>query len=97
MSVTASSPPTPAALGCAIRRIRRHRRLSIETLALAASVHPTYLSGIERGQRNPTWLVVASLATALDLSVVALAHETVAESHLAERMRAARAELGMSA
>ena len=56
-------PPTPAvhvtptnpALGVAIRLLRHARDLTIEDLAHDADMHPTYLSGIERGRRNPTW------------------------------------------
>jgi transcriptional regulator with XRE-family HTH domain len=47
--------PTNADLGQAIRRLRRDRRLSSETLAFAAGIHPTYVSGIKRGVCNPTW------------------------------------------
>ncbi len=57
--------PTNAALGQAIRRLRKERRLSIEALLFAADMHPTYLSGIERGVRNPTWERITSLARAL--------------------------------
>jgi transcriptional regulator with XRE-family HTH domain len=69
-----------AELGWALRRIRRAQRLSIEELALAAGMHPTYLSGIERGVRNPTWGKLSSLAAALDLpvSVIARDAETIA-------------------
>jgi transcriptional regulator with XRE-family HTH domain len=35
-------------------------------------MHVTYLSSIERGHRNPTLNVIASLAGALDVSLSAL-------------------------
>jgi transcriptional regulator with XRE-family HTH domain len=35
-------------------------------------MHPTYLSGIERGVRNPTWWKLCGLATALDIPVSAI-------------------------
>jgi transcriptional regulator with XRE-family HTH domain len=60
-------------LGRAIRELRRERRMSIEALAFAASVHPTYLSAIERGLRNPSWWVLCSLAGALQIPVADLA------------------------
>jgi hypothetical protein len=47
--------PSNADLGRAIRRIRKSRCISIEALAFAADLHPTYLSGIECGIGNPTW------------------------------------------
>ncbi|HYM44777.1 MAG TPA: helix-turn-helix transcriptional regulator [Solirubrobacteraceae bacterium] len=49
-----SGLPTNADLGQAVRRLRRNRNLTIEALAFAADIHPTYLSGIERGGCNPT-------------------------------------------
>jgi transcriptional regulator with XRE-family HTH domain len=58
-----------AELGKAIRRLRQARRLTIEALALDAGMHPTYLSGIERGIRNPTWDKLASLAEVLQVPV----------------------------
>jgi transcriptional regulator with XRE-family HTH domain len=63
------STPTPIELGWAIRRLRKSRKLTIEDLALMADMHLTYLSGIERGLRNPSWVKLASLAEALDLQV----------------------------
>lgn len=38
--------PENADLGRAIRRLRWERKLTIEKLAFAAEMHPTYLSGI---------------------------------------------------
>ncbi len=67
--------PTNAALGRAIRRIRKAKRVTIETLALDAGIHPTYLSGIERGRRNPTWAKLCVLADALGLPISAVARE----------------------
>jgi transcriptional regulator with XRE-family HTH domain len=79
------SDDTPAitqhiVLGCAIRRLRRARGLTIEDLAFAAGLHPTYLSGIERGERNPTWAKLGGLADALGVSVsmIAQAAEQIA-------------------
>jgi len=67
--------PTNPALGRAIRRLRKHRKLSIEALAHAADMHPTYLSGIERGVRNPTWAKLCALAGALSLPISTVASE----------------------
>lgn len=61
--------PTPIELGWAIRRLRKSRSLTIEDLAFKADIHLTYLSGIERGLRNPSWIKLASLAEALDIQV----------------------------
>jgi transcriptional regulator with XRE-family HTH domain len=71
-------PPTPAHLGSAIRRLRTERELTIESLASTAGIHWTYLTGIERGQRNPTWKVIASIAEGLDIDVSELARRAEA-------------------
>jgi transcriptional regulator with XRE-family HTH domain len=87
--------PTNAELGLAIRRLRRARNLTIEDLAHAADMHPTYLSGIERGVRNPTWEKLTGLCQGLDVPVVDVVRDAEDESRLAARMRAARTELGL--
>jgi transcriptional regulator with XRE-family HTH domain len=88
--------PTNAELGRAIRRLRRARSLTIEDLAHDADMHPTYLSGIERGVRNPTWSKLCGLAIGLDVSVAEIVRDAEAEAQLAARMRIARSELGLS-
>jgi transcriptional regulator with XRE-family HTH domain len=62
-------------LGAVIRLRRKRLRLSIEVLAHDARMHPTYLSGIERGIRNPTWDRISDLAEALGVPVSTLACE----------------------
>ena len=57
-----------AALGQNVRRRREARELTQEKLAERASLDPTYISGIERGLRNPGIKNVARLAKALGLS-----------------------------
>ena len=74
-TTTPARAPTNAALGRAIRRLRQHRELTIEALAHAADMHPTYLSGIERGVRNPTWSKLCGLADALVIPIAAVAAE----------------------
>ena len=64
--------------GCVV-----NANVSIEALALAADIHPTYLSSIERGRRNPSWRVLRALASALEIPVADLARRV--ES--AERVR----------
>jgi transcriptional regulator with XRE-family HTH domain len=56
-------------LGQTIRRLPQVRKLTIEALAFAAEIHPTYLSGIERGVRNPTWAKLCGLTEALGVTV----------------------------
>jgi transcriptional regulator with XRE-family HTH domain len=57
-----------AALGQSVRRRREARELTQEKLAEKAGLDPTYISGIERGLRNPGIKNVARLARALGLS-----------------------------
>jgi transcriptional regulator with XRE-family HTH domain len=44
-------------------------------------MHPTYLSAIERGVRNPTWTKLCMLAEALDISIATLARVAEAEAY----------------
>jgi transcriptional regulator with XRE-family HTH domain len=82
-----------ADLGQAIRRLRRAHRVTIEDLAAVAGMHPTYLSGIERGLRNPTWSKLCGLADALDVPISTLAGEAEHEAAVARIAQAARARL----
>lgn len=59
-------------LGANLRRLRRASGLSQEKFALEHGFDRTYISGIERGERNPTVLVVERLAVALKVDVADL-------------------------
>lgn len=85
--------PSCADLGAALRRLRRARKRTIEEVAFAAGIHPTYLSGIERSTRNPTWEKLCGLATALDMTIAKLAQHAEAEAYVSARAREARREL----
>lgn len=61
-----------AALGQNVRRRREARELTQEKLAEKAGLDPTYISGIERGLRNPGIKNVAQLARALGFSTAEL-------------------------
>ncbi len=61
-----------AALGANVRRQRDVRGLTQEKLAEKSGLDPTYISGIERGLRNPGIVNVARLAKALGLSTAEL-------------------------
>jgi transcriptional regulator with XRE-family HTH domain len=88
--------PNSAELGRAIRRLRRKQQMTIEGLAHEADMHPTYLSGIERGIRNPTWTKLTDLANGLNTPMVTLVREAEVETLLSERIQVARNELGLS-
>jgi len=36
-------------------------------LAARTGLHPTYISGVERGVRNPSWSIILELAKALNV------------------------------
>jgi len=54
-------------IGGNVRKFREKRGLSQEGLAFESGLHRTYVSGVERGVRNPTALVIERLAEALDV------------------------------
>ena len=55
-------------VGINVQRLRKGRSWSQEDLAFESGLHRTYISGIERGARNPTVLVLKELADALEVS-----------------------------
>jgi transcriptional regulator with XRE-family HTH domain len=73
---------TQKALGAAIR-VRRSaiRGLSQERLGEIAGLNRTYVGGIERGLRNPTYRNLVRLAVALDVPL----SELVAQAERLER------------
>ncbi|MEN0000949.1 MAG: helix-turn-helix transcriptional regulator [Pseudomonadota bacterium] len=58
--------------GINVRHWRKVREMSQEELAARAGLHPTYVSGIETGARNPTLRVVGRIAVALEVEAAAL-------------------------
>ena len=52
-------------VGRNVRRYREALGLSQEEFAFECGLHRTYVSGVERGVRNPTVVVLAKLAAAL--------------------------------
>ncbi|HXF30229.1 MAG TPA: helix-turn-helix transcriptional regulator [Solirubrobacterales bacterium] len=64
--------PTGEQFGRVVRQIRVEREMSLQTLGKAAGLHWTYLSGIERGRRNPSLRVLAAIAGSFELSTAEL-------------------------
>ena len=59
-------------LGLNVKTIRTAHDWSQEELAFESGLHRTYISGIERGARNPTVLVLEKLANALSVTTAHL-------------------------
>lgn len=68
--------PAHAALGSVVRELRARHALSQEELGFRAKLHRNYVGAIERGEINPTFRTLLTLATGLDVrlsSIVRLA------------------------
>lgn len=65
-------PSQRALFGARVRELRNGRGWSQEDFAHRAGLDRTYVSGIERGTRNPTLDVIHRVAKALDVPVVDL-------------------------
>ncbi len=59
-------------VGINVQKIRRDKGWSQEELAFECGLHRTYISGVERGIRNPTVTALAKIATALKVEAHAL-------------------------
>ena len=59
-------------VGLNLKRIRKERGWSREQLAFESGLHRTYISGIERGARNPTVVVLERIAETLNIAVADL-------------------------
>ncbi len=55
-----------------MKRLRAEKGWSQEELADRTGLHRTYISGVERGVRNPTVTAVEKIAVALDVGLGAL-------------------------
>ena len=55
-------------VGANVARVRRERGLTQEALAVLSGLSQQYLSGLERGQRNPTIVTLYELACALGVN-----------------------------
>jgi transcriptional regulator with XRE-family HTH domain len=66
-----------AAFGARVKAIRENRGYSQERLAELASLHRTYIGGVERGERNLSLVNIWRIADALGVSPCALFAATV--------------------
>jgi transcriptional regulator with XRE-family HTH domain len=70
-----------AKFGLKIRQCRKQIGLSQEELANKTEIHRTYIGGIERGERNPTLLMILRLAQALQVRPQQLLEEPEERNH----------------
>lgn len=55
-----------------VRRLRLEKGMSQEEFGFAAGIDRTYVSGVERGLRNPSLLLAAKFARGLDIELFQL-------------------------
>jgi len=54
--------------GKKLREVRLKKKLSQGNIARTLGVHRSYISGLERGRRNPSLLTVQKVAKALNIA-----------------------------
>ena len=62
-------------LGLNLKKLREEQGFSQESFADHCGLHRTYISGIERGVRNPTVLILDKIAKALKVPAGSLLDE----------------------
>jgi len=60
------SDGTQRALGQALKALRSSRQMTQEEVSARTGTHPTYISDIERGARNPSWAALVKLVAGMD-------------------------------
>lgn len=71
---------TQTRLGRAVKQVRVSRGLTQEQVSAASGLHPTYISDIERGARNPSWEAITRLAEGIGVSTAEIAGTYDADS-----------------
>lgn len=68
---------TTLAIARNLKKIRETAGLSQENLANLAGLHRTYISMIERGEKNVTVVCLEKIANALNVEITQLIYETI--------------------
>ncbi|RYG92475.1 MAG: XRE family transcriptional regulator [Alphaproteobacteria bacterium] len=77
-------------IGWNVKRLRAKLGLSQEDFATDSGFDRGYISGVERGVRNPSILVLERIAKALKVDVAELLDEAAAKGFAQERRQAKR-------
>lgn len=67
-------------VGAGIRRIRERKKLSQEALAAQAGLHRNYIGNVERGERNPSLVILVRICSALKVPLSKLILEAEAST-----------------
>jgi transcriptional regulator with XRE-family HTH domain len=67
--VAGSRPPAQVALGRALSALRGELGVTQEELSRRTGLHPTYISDVERGTRNPSFSTLVRWAHGLEVSL----------------------------
>ena len=71
-------------IGWNLKRLRKEREISQEDFAPDSGFDRGYISGVERGVRNPSILVLERIATALEVDVAELVNAEKAAAFVRE-------------
>jgi transcriptional regulator with XRE-family HTH domain len=80
LQLTPMPKPLPTLFGYIIRRRREEKGMSQEKLGEKTNLTRNYIGMVERGETNPTLLVLQSLAKALNTTMVSLIYELESET-----------------
>lgn len=69
--------PILISFGYSLRHFRRAKMLSQEELGLKSGLDRTYISGLERGKRNPTLKIINILAKNLGIPMAYLVSDNL--------------------
>jgi transcriptional regulator with XRE-family HTH domain len=65
----ATPDETQRNLGLAVKTLRTNLGITQEELSNRTGVHPTYISDVERGARNPSWATLVKLAHGMNATM----------------------------